>query len=396
MRVTSSILISALCCTVRLASAGQVYVYDASHSHTTDTPPTSHILSPAAARLVLAQRAGVEDYHSADLNGEGVLNAINDFGRRTPLSGEKKALEGRHQAFILVEGVKAEELDIPSTSHTFTISPEPDVRASRGLWVDLVRQLAPALYSHADDDTLYEQIAGEAVGKESLFVSVTSVQDAQRYISHFLAPESIYEATFYFAPAETKENSAMTMQQWGTYEMPGSLSPLHKRDTQRRPQEAPLEEEAPINHYLPVEATSANLNTLAKSNSSARTISGILPACFPTLQTCQSTTANCTGHGICALAYTDKSAADTSKSKHCYSCQCKPSKQTDNGRTKTTYWGGPACQKKDVSVEFWIFALFSVFLVGLISFAIGQVWDMGAEELPSVIGAGVSGPVKRS
>ena len=43
----------------------------------------------------------------------------------------------------------------------------------------------------------------------------------------------------------------------------------------------------------------------------------------------------------------------------------------------TTYWGGPACQKKDVSVQFWLLALFTVALVGLISFAVGQVWSMG-------------------
>ena len=71
-------------------------------------------------------------------------------------------------------------------------------------------------------------------------------------------------------------------------------------------------------------------------------------------------------------------------------------KKTDSdGKESTTYWGGPACQKKDVSVEFWMIALFSVAMVGLISFAVGSVWSMGDDELPSVIGAGVSGPVAR-
>jgi hypothetical protein len=34
-------------------------------------------------------------------------------------------------------------------------------------------------------------------------------------------------------------------------------------------------------------------------------------------------------------------------------------------------------------------------MVFLVSFAVGSVMSMGSEELPSVIGAGVSGPVKR-
>jgi hypothetical protein len=62
---------------------------------------------------------------------------------------------------------------------------------------------------------------------------------------------------------------------------------------------------------------------------------------------------------------------------------------------KTTRWGGPACQKKDVSIEFWLIVGFTVGMVFLVTFAIGTVWDMGSEELPSVIGAGVSGPSTR-
>lgn len=46
-------------------------------------------------------------------------------------------------------------------------------------------------------------------------------------------------------------------------------------------------------------------------------------------------------------------------------------------------------------MQFWLIVLFSVAMVGLISFAIGSVWEMGDAELPSVIGAGVSGPVAR-
>ena len=64
-------------------------------------------------------------------------------------------------------------------------------------------------------------------------------------------------------------------------------------------------------------------------------------------------------------------------------------------KIKTTYWGGPACQKKDVSVPFWLFVGSGVLLAFLISSGIGMLYSMGSEELPSVIGAGVSGPSRK-
>jgi hypothetical protein len=64
-------------------------------------------------------------------------------------------------------------------------------------------------------------------------------------------------------------------------------------------------------------------------------------------------------------------------------------------KRQVTYWGGPACQKKDVSQPFWLFAGSGIVLAFLISASIGLLYSMGNEELPSVIGAGVSGPVKK-
>jgi hypothetical protein len=65
------------------------------------------------------------------------------------------------------------------------------------------------------------------------------------------------------------------------------------------------------------------------------------------------------------------------------------------GKLKKTYWGGPACQKKDISVQFWLFVMVGVALAFLVSSGIGMLYSMGSEELPSVIGAGVSGPVRK-
>lgn len=42
-------------------------------------------------------------------------------------------------------------------------------------------------------------------------------------------------------------------------------------------------------------------------------------------------------------------------------------------------------------MPFWLLAGFSVLMAGLVSWGIGMLLTMGNEELPSVIGAGVSG-----
>jgi len=62
------------------------------------------------------------------------------------------------------------------------------------------------------------------------------------------------------------------------------------------------------------------------------------------------------------------------------------------GRTKTIYWGGPACQKKDISAQFWLLAGLGIMLAATVSWGVGLLFSIGEEELPSVIGAGVAGP----
>jgi hypothetical protein len=118
-------------------------------------------------------------------------------------------------------------------------------------------------------------------------------------------------------------------------------------------------------------------------------LTGIIASCFDSLSKCQSTTRNCTGHGECVLKWHGSAKGDD-----CYGCLCnKPEvRKNPDGSTKTTRFGGGACQKKDVVMPFWLLAGFTIFMVFLVSWGIGLLYSMGNEELPSVIGAGVSGP----
>lgn len=101
MKSATNVLISALCWSAQLAAAttGYIYTYDPNEAPRPEA--LSRRLSPVAARLLLAQRAGVEEYHSADLASKDVVQAINDFGRRTPLFG---TAERPRMAFVLLEG----------------------------------------------------------------------------------------------------------------------------------------------------------------------------------------------------------------------------------------------------------------------------------------------------
>lgn len=116
-----------------------------------------------------------------------------------------------------------------------------------------------------------------------------------------------------------------------------------------------------------------------------------VPARYGSVDSCMKTTRNCTSHGECLRLFVEK---DGEKTNEIFGCVCnKPSvRKNKDGSEKTTYYGGSACQKVDVSGPFWLLAGTTVFLITILSFGLGILYSMGNEELPSVIGAGVTGP----
>jgi hypothetical protein len=111
--------------------------------------------------------------------------------------------------------------------------------------------------------------------------------------------------------------------------------------------------------------------------------------CYSTNHTCQSATNNCSGHGQCKRKYSSSDPDDS-----CWTCGCFPSINISKTASRT-YWGGAACQKEDVSSPFWLLVGTTVVLMGIVSAGIGMLFSIGEEKLPSVIGAGVSGPKAR-
>ena len=162
-----------------------------------------------------------------------------------------------------------------------------------------------------------------------------------------------------------------------------SRSHLSKSATKRQTLDLPTDEEELL------DPPSSNFPQTSSSNSTIpagppKLGPGVfLPVCFSSNSSCTNATNTCSGHGSC-------------RKKHagCYACSCGSTivRLNDDGTTKSVQWGGLACEKKDVGVPFFLFASFGVAMTALVAGGIGMLWSMGAEELPSVIGAGVAGP----
>jgi hypothetical protein len=138
-------------------------------------------------------------------------------------------------------------------------------------------------------------------------------------------------------------------------------------------------------------------NIFSQVNGTKKNATIVYSTCYPSNETCQNATSNCSGHGQCRRKYKAQSDEDDS----CYTCGCIPSINitlSKNGKdeiAKRTYWGGAACQKEDVSSPFWLLLGITVLLIGVVSAGVGMLFSIGEEKLPSVIGAGVSGPKTR-
>jgi hypothetical protein len=108
MRWLSHFILPVLCW--RLAGAhedgARLYIHNPDQSQ---EPRGERPLSPTTARLVMAQRMGVVEFHSADLrNSEDVLGPLNEYGIRTPMFAQQRQGEAK-RALLYVEGEKNKE-----------------------------------------------------------------------------------------------------------------------------------------------------------------------------------------------------------------------------------------------------------------------------------------------
>lgn len=101
MKLITATLLSALSCYTELAAAatGHVLTLDPSLSSHKQSSTKQHTLDPEIARLVIAQRGGLEDYHVEKALSEEEINALNAYGLQTPMVSADK--DDSKRVFIL-------------------------------------------------------------------------------------------------------------------------------------------------------------------------------------------------------------------------------------------------------------------------------------------------------
>jgi hypothetical protein len=184
-------------------------------------------------------------------------------------------------------------------------------------------------------------------------------------------PETYTTTIFYIPPYTPLMNQKRSDSAW-------TLLAARKESPMISPIASPSNDDSPVNvdrsGFFPTK-----FSPLADA---------VIPARYTSKSDCESGTKNCTLHGSCTIVAKEDHADHVTE---WWACICKAQvKKLNGGGTQTTYYAGNACQKIDVSFSFWLLAGVSVGLLTVVSMGIGLLYTMGAEELPSVIGAGVS------
>lgn len=421
MKLSWGFAVSSLVYAASAAQDGRIYILD-------PTPRASSLqaattVDPATARLILAQRLGLARFHSIDKTcSDESLGQINAFGgvQQTLFGGEDVATQAH--ALVWIEGVDDADAVAgtpDSWTSSFTMAQPPSAADSKRLIEDMILQ-AQSLPEKPDPK------GATYVSNEYIDFHLSKLRQPQLFNDYLTifhldlkskdkvakpSLEAISNAISALQAVEPKENrfaitlvvmpptsslSKRAASPYGTYDRP---------DQQGRglvPTEAPMSLTTPEPATSPNPALPANMEgfpvfTQAEGNNTSPPL-GILPRCFQSQSDCDKATNGCSGHGKCSMLH--KGEPGSEGRKDCYGCICTPTvvKKGDADKkqhTQTTYWGGPACQKRDVSVPFWLFITSGVLFAFLISGGIGLLYSVGSEELPSVIGAGVSGPVRK-
>ncbi|KAI9662495.1 MAG: hypothetical protein M1821_008662 [Bathelium mastoideum] len=380
----------------------RVFVDEANSASTpTLEQPT---LSADTARLLFAQRLGLSSFHALQDVDEEALKYINHYAAPPQrLFGDQRSTK-RPQAMIIVEEVEQLEDDDSSlTSPTsFRIANPPSISSNAALLQDFVDQARSTNFGLTPSSNVVRYLEHDDASE--------NLPDGNRYFFHRKSTHNIANllsilrsrsatVTLIYMPASNSSNT----NSWGTYSLPLETyihSPHAHAHAKRQGDELFKAEagDSESGENIETASAAASSSSTSSSLSSAPTSTappkGILPACFPNIKDCNSSTNACSGHGSCQLKFTNKDR-DGSLGE-CYACICKNTvTKNDMGQITTTVWGGPACQKRDISTSFWLLAGFTTVMVSVIAWGIGLLVSMGSEDLPSVIGAGVSGPGAR-
>jgi hypothetical protein len=403
MKLSWGFVASSLYCAAAAAANGHVFTFDGT---ATRAAPASSPVDPETARLILAQRLGLSRFHLIKDADAAAIKSINAYGgRHQKLFGED-AETSRAKLLMWLDDASedlAEELRHISTA-SFDISSPPPSADNDRLIDDFAAQ-AESLPKHADPKAKTYSAGVEA---DALLSALKKTTLHNEYLTIFRANKNdkvegnIFwralpalaqrglDITVVTMPSSSGNSKRRVVSAYGDYDMPSAMEARRNRQNPEallsltpEPSTSPkAESEYPDLEDFPVFTSEKKTNG---------TVRGILPPFFDSLDSCKELTLNCSGHGECKLLH----KAETKNQLNRFGCVCSPTIVGKGNTRKVTNWGGPACQKKDISTPFWLFVGTGVMLAFLISTIIGMMYSIGSEELPSVIGAGVSGPVRK-
>jgi hypothetical protein len=104
MKLSWGLTLSSLSCAASAAREAHVYFYDAISGTATQAPSS---VSPETARLILAKRLGLSQFHSIDSPSKDTIKQLNAFGGRQPkLFAGKSDRSSKHHDLIWFDDVE--------------------------------------------------------------------------------------------------------------------------------------------------------------------------------------------------------------------------------------------------------------------------------------------------
>ncbi|KAL9623775.1 MAG: hypothetical protein Q9160_002006 [Pyrenula sp. 1 TL-2023] len=367
-----------------------VYTYDI-HSSTPSKPQAR--LSSQEANLILSKRIG----HANDLSlgdaEEELISRIDQYG------GYQRTLFDTKIVTKLLVEIEDFRDNIKSLSH------QPHLRVPK--LESLQRQTDKISDEKCIQDVdfgpsvtanvIYNDVSAKDCTKKDRisveeWLQITSISTSAETKIDLSKAHQSFESGFLHDIHDTLSDAAQNSGIQSTLIIypHGSRPPTSKPTTHINRRRTP--EEEPLSNAIENNTNTLPLTILQNSTSPpTQKPLNTTRLCYTNSTNCALATNNCSSHGSCALLRKDTSASPPTE---CWSCSCTRTtvRVNDDGTKKTVQWGGNACQKKDVSMEFWLFAGFAVAMAAAVSWGVGLLFSMGEEPLPSVLGAGVAGP----
>ncbi|KAK0732383.1 hypothetical protein B0T21DRAFT_412563 [Apiosordaria backusii] len=368
-----------------------VYVLSANQQSSSETPS----IPKEVARHILLQRASRQRYGSdlrdipSSIDTETAVSHIARFGTGPEPLFTQSDKTNVPQLVVVLEGVTPQQNHelkdaLTQSGHhaAFRVSDAPSAAANKNL-MTLFHRLGAASSQPCDlahsinpfNDECWTGLS--SVVKYDLQKSsstLSALLTALPQINKLVAASDL-DLTLLVLPESTRNSK---VNSWST--LAGSPADNRRRDFGERV----ITDSTVIRPAPSTPTRSANRNIQKKP----------IPACFLSFDACKDATNDCSGHGTCVNKFGTGNATATD-ARVCFTCKCMATvvhrgDEPGSRGKKTVHWGGNTCQKKDISVPFWLITGFTITIVGAITFAIGLLFSVGQEQLPGVIGAGVS------